>query len=91
MSTQELDHIDERLRNDVRRLGFLLGDVIAQDQGQAALDAIEKVRALAKQARTTAPADQTSKEANWSALSVTICQARTTPHWLPLPGHLTSF
>jgi len=69
MPTQELDHIDERLRNDVRRLGFLLGDVIAQDQGQAALDAIEKVRALAKQARTTAPFGQTSKEANWSALS----------------------
>jgi len=69
MPTQDLDHIDEQLRNDVRRLGFLLGDVIAQDQGHAALDAIEKVRALAKQARASQPAGQTSKEADWSALS----------------------
>ena len=69
MATPELDHIDERLRNDVRRLGFLLGDVIAQDQGKVALDAIERVRALAKQARSAGPAGQTSKEANWSPLS----------------------
>jgi len=69
MSTPDLDHIDERLRNDVRRLGFLLGDVIAQDQGQSALDAIENVRALAKQARASQPSGQTSKQANWEALS----------------------
>lgn len=69
MSTQGLDHIDGRLRHDVRRLGFLLGDVIAKDQGQAALDSIEQVRALAKQARASQPTGQTAKEADWSALS----------------------
>ena len=69
MPTPKLDHIDERLREDVRRLGFLLGDVIARDQGDEAINAIEKVRALAKEARAAQPAGQTAKQADWSALS----------------------
>lgn len=62
MSRPDFDHIDARLRNDVRDLGTLLGQVIAQDQGADALAAIEQVRALAKQARADGRTD-------WSALS----------------------
>ena len=62
MSRPDFDHIDVRLRDDVRHLGRLLGEVIAQDQGADALAAIEKVRALAKQARTDGQSD-------WTALS----------------------
>ena len=71
MPNTALDHIDNRLRNDVKRLGFLLGNVIAEDQGNSALEAIEKVRALAKEARVasaSAAAGHTSKKADWSEL-----------------------
>ncbi len=65
MSRPDFDHIDADLRDDVRHLGKLLGEVIAQDQGSDALAAIEQVRALAKQARAQATTDQS----DWSALS----------------------
>lgn len=43
--------IDASLRADVRLLGDLLGQVIAEDRGQATVDTIERIRALAKSAR----------------------------------------
>jgi len=61
MSTLDLEHIDDRLRDDVRLLGNLLGSVIAGDKGDEALAAIESVRALAKQARL-------DKNTNWNVL-----------------------
>jgi phosphoenolpyruvate carboxylase len=43
--------IDASLRADVRLLGDLLGQVIAEDRGNATVDTIERIRALAKAAR----------------------------------------
>jgi len=65
MSQTDFDHIDPQLRNDVRHLGKLLGKVIAEDQGSAALEAIERVRALAKEARGRA----SGTPSDWQALS----------------------
>jgi len=80
MSQTDFDHIDPLLRNDVRHLGKLLGAVIALDQGAddqgaeeegagaqgpAALEAIERVRALAKEAR----GQGAGTPADWQALS----------------------
>jgi len=39
------------MRADVRTLGSLLGEIIAEDRGRALVDRIEKIRALAKRAR----------------------------------------
>lgn len=52
MADTDLDHIDNHLRDDVRALGNLLGEVVATDNGPDALGAIETVRALAKEARS---------------------------------------
>ena len=46
------DHLDKALRDDVRLLGELLGRVIAADRGIAFVDRIERIRALAKAARS---------------------------------------
>jgi phosphoenolpyruvate carboxylase len=52
-----LRHLDQQLRDDVRLLGDLLGRVIAAHRGPAFVDLIERVRALAKRARSGARAD----------------------------------
>jgi phosphoenolpyruvate carboxylase len=57
-----LRHLDRRLREDVRLLGDLLGRVIGADRGAGFVATIERIRALAKSARTGGPAD-------WEALS----------------------
>ena len=44
--------LDKALRDDVRLLGELLGRVIAADRGSAFVDRIERIRALAKAARS---------------------------------------
>ncbi|MGI9326328.1 MAG: phosphoenolpyruvate carboxylase [Pseudomonadales bacterium] len=79
MANPDLDHIDARLRDDVRALGNLLGSVIAEDQGQEALANIETVRALAKDARAAEFADW-SELSSWLAMQndqtlVTIARA----------------
>jgi len=52
--------LDPELRENVRLLGELLGQVIAADRGADFLDTIETIRALAKEVR--------SGEADWEAL-----------------------
>lgn len=44
----ETTELDPRLRDNVRLLGELLGEVILEDRGSAFFDAIERIRALAK-------------------------------------------
>jgi len=46
-----VDQLDPRLRDDVRRLGKLLGQVIKQDRGAEFVALIESIRALAKSTR----------------------------------------
>jgi phosphoenolpyruvate carboxylase len=48
-----VSHLDQALRDDVRLLGRLLGQVIARDLGTAEVDRIETIRALAKAARAS--------------------------------------
>ena len=52
-----LRHLDQRLRDDVRLLGDLLGRVIGADRGSGFVAIIERVRALAKRARGAARAE----------------------------------
>jgi phosphoenolpyruvate carboxylase len=57
--------LDKALRDDVRLLGEILGRVIAADRGPAFVDRIEKIRALAKAARSGGAAE-------WDALSTLL-------------------
>ena len=57
--------LDKALRDDVRLLGEILGRVIAADRGAAFVDRIEKIRALAKAARSGGGAE-------WDALSALL-------------------
>lgn len=58
-------HLDKALRDDVRLLGEILGRVIAADRGDAFVARIERIRALAKAARTGGSAD-------WDALNALL-------------------
>ena len=58
-------HLDKALRDDVRKLGEILGRVIAADRGMAFVDRIERIRALAKAARSGGGAE-------WDALSALL-------------------
>ncbi|MCY4144457.1 MAG: phosphoenolpyruvate carboxylase [Gammaproteobacteria bacterium] len=49
---QTFDAIPQDLRDDVRRLGSILGEVIAAARGSEFVDTIEEIRSLAKDART---------------------------------------
>ncbi|MEE8042838.1 MAG: phosphoenolpyruvate carboxylase, partial [Pseudomonadales bacterium] len=44
----DITELDPRLRDNVRLLGDLLGEVILEDRGPAFFDTIERIRALAK-------------------------------------------
>jgi len=58
----DLKHLEAPLRDDVRQLGWLLGRVIADNRGEAFLERIERIRALAKDARNGAASE-------WARLS----------------------
>ncbi len=58
-------HLDKALRDDVRLLGEILGRVIAADRGTAFVDRIERIRALAKAARSGGGAE-------WDELSALL-------------------
>jgi len=53
----KLQHLEAPLRDDVRELGHILGRVIADARGEAFLERIETIRALAKDARNGDAAD----------------------------------
>lgn len=59
---RELKHLEAPLRDDVRELGHMLGRVIADARGEAFLERIETIRALAKDARN-------GRAAEWQRLS----------------------
>ena len=62
-----LSGLPRALRDDVRLLGQLLGRVIAAHRGDAFVDRIEAIRALAKRARRGSSAD-------WNALSTYLAE-----------------
>jgi phosphoenolpyruvate carboxylase len=43
---------DERLRHNIRQLGFLLGEVLIEQEGKDLYDKVEKLRALTKELRS---------------------------------------
>ena len=53
------------MRSDVRTLGSLLGEIIAEDRGKELVDRIEEIRALAKRARV-------GGEEQWHELSTCL-------------------
>ena len=55
-------HLEAPLRDDVRHLGEILGRAVAEDRGEAFLQKIEDIRALAKSARN-------GDESDWQRLS----------------------
>ena len=59
---RDLPHLDPLLREDVRLLGHLLGQVIERARGAPFLQRIEAIRKLAKTART-------GDESDWQGLS----------------------
>ena len=65
----DFDAIPARLRSDVRRLGTLLGRVIADARGQEFVEKIERIRALAKQARSREHHDWSDLTDELSSLS----------------------
>ncbi len=62
-----LQHLDTALRDDVRQLGEVLGRVIASDRGAGFVARIERIRSLAKAARSGQGTD-------WDALSQYLAQ-----------------
>lgn len=62
---RELSGLPRALRQDVRLLGELLGRVIAEHRGEAFVDRIETIRALAKRARA-------GRAADWERLSAAL-------------------
>lgn len=50
--------VADALRRDVRRLGDLLGRVLVEQEGEALLEDVERVRALARAARSGEPHDE---------------------------------
>ena len=75
----------QRLHDDVRLLGDLLGRTLREQGGDRLFDAVEQVRALAKVARRES-ADLTELERTLRALSVTdaLAVARSFAHFLGL-------
>jgi phosphoenolpyruvate carboxylase len=51
-------HVDAPLRRDVRLLGDLLGRVLVEQEGEALLADVERVRRLAREARAGGPLDE---------------------------------
>src|SRR4026207_333040 len=49
--------LPKALRDDVRRLGELLGETLRRQEGQATYEMVERVRALSKKARGGSDAD----------------------------------
>src|SRR5690606_21410461 len=47
-----MQDIPEQLRNDVRTLGTLLGEMLKEQEGVTIFERVEQVRALAKRARS---------------------------------------
>lgn len=72
------------LRDDVRLLGALLGDVLREAEGDALFQAVEAVRALAKGARRGRDADLAALERTLTDLPVSgaLTVARSFAHFL---------
>jgi len=81
-----LEDPHRRLREDVRLLGALLGDVLRQVEGEPTFRAVEAVRALAKNARRGHQEDLEALERTLSELPVhmALTVARAFAHFLAL-------
>ena len=90
--------IDSRLREDVRLLGEILGRTIREQAGDELFELVERVRAIAKSARTGNPAEspravghagaavRREHVACWRAPSATFSASRTSPSSITRPG-----
>lgn len=56
-TSQDFETIPQDLRDDVRLLGSILGDVITSARGEGFVQTIEEIRSLAKQARNEREVD----------------------------------
>lgn len=52
MTNSKMSSNDTRLRNNIRELGFLLGEILIEQEGEALYDNVEKLRALTKDLRS---------------------------------------
>ena len=52
MTDSKMISNDTRLRNNIRELGFLLGEILIEQEGEALYDNVEKLRALTKDLRS---------------------------------------
>jgi phosphoenolpyruvate carboxylase len=82
----ERDGIHERLREDVRLLGDLLGEILRGEEGPALFKLVEKVRALAKRARSGNTDDAEALRARLASLDTgeALPLARAFAHFLAL-------
>jgi phosphoenolpyruvate carboxylase len=78
--------IHDRLRDDVRLLGDLLGEILRGQEGNALFDLVEKVRALAKRARSGNADDAEALRALLASLDSAEARplARAFAHFLAL-------
>lgn len=68
-ASQDFETIPQDLRDDVRLLGSILGEVIADARGEAFVQTIEELRSLAKQARNEREVDLNSLQTRLRALT----------------------
>lgn len=66
--TEAVEAIDQRLREDVRLLGQILGDILKTHVGQGLFEVVERVRLAAKQARAGESEGARTLEAELAAL-----------------------
>jgi hypothetical protein len=81
--TDVTDDLHKPLREDVRLLGELLGDILRELEGEALLQRVEEVRALAKRARAgeVAAFDELADLLSALPIAATVSMGSRRSHW----------